>query len=161
MLNETCRNLIEAWPLGFVATINADGTPNLSPKGTFVVHDEVTMGFAAIRSPRTLANLAERKSLSVNFCDILSRRAVRISGDANIIHASSADFAKIAAPYRTQWPDLGERIKAIVLINITHAAAITSPIYDAEINDDDLRATWMSNIKNAFIKHRFEEKREC
>ena len=161
MLDETCRNLIETWPLGFVATINADGTPNLSPKGTFVVHDEKTVAFAAIRSPRTLANLAERPDVSVNFCDVLSRRAVCLSGVAQIITVEDPDFPRLASPHNAAWPDFDGRIKAIVLIEVAKSSAITSPIHDNEVNEEELRAAWMSTIKNNYIKHRFAEKREC
>ena len=44
--------------LGFVNTVNADGAPNLSPKGTFAIVDAATVAFAEIRSPATLRNLA-------------------------------------------------------------------------------------------------------
>ena len=43
--------LIREQRLGFVATVSADGAPNLSPKGTFVVVDAATVAFGEIRSP--------------------------------------------------------------------------------------------------------------
>ncbi|MEM9350135.1 MAG: pyridoxamine 5'-phosphate oxidase family protein, partial [Pseudomonadota bacterium] len=45
------KELISAFPLGFTATVRADGRPAVAPKGTFVVLDETTIGFADIRSP--------------------------------------------------------------------------------------------------------------
>jgi predicted pyridoxine 5'-phosphate oxidase superfamily flavin-nucleotide-binding protein len=49
--------------LGFVATVDADGAPNLSPKGTFAVVDAAMAAFAEIRSSGTLHNLAASPSL--------------------------------------------------------------------------------------------------
>jgi uncharacterized protein len=51
MLTEEMKSIIRTYPVGFVASVNADGTPNLSPNGTFVGH---------IRSPGTIGNIAER-----------------------------------------------------------------------------------------------------
>ena len=34
------RRVVDEQRLGFVATVNADGTPNLSPKGTVTVLDD-------------------------------------------------------------------------------------------------------------------------
>ena len=36
---------IETWRLGFIATVASDGTPNVSPKATFVVLNEDTIAF--------------------------------------------------------------------------------------------------------------------
>ena len=51
MLTADMKRIIEEQRLGFVATVNADGTPNVSPKATFVVLDDATIGFGDIRSP--------------------------------------------------------------------------------------------------------------
>jgi hypothetical protein len=51
MLTPDMRRVIEEQRLGFVATAAPDGTPNVSPKGTFVVLDDRTIAFGEIRSP--------------------------------------------------------------------------------------------------------------
>ena len=35
----SARQIIEQFPLGFVATVTKDGAPSVSPKGTFLVLD--------------------------------------------------------------------------------------------------------------------------
>ena len=40
MLTEDMIRVVRKHRLGFVATTNPNGTPNLSPKGTFVVIDQ-------------------------------------------------------------------------------------------------------------------------
>ena len=44
--------------LGFVATVTAEGRPNLSPKGTTTLWDEEHLMFANLASPATIENLA-------------------------------------------------------------------------------------------------------
>jgi uncharacterized protein len=57
MLTPDMQRIVGEQRLGFVATVNLDGTPNLSPKATFVVIDPATLAFAELRSPGTLRNL--------------------------------------------------------------------------------------------------------
>ena len=63
-----------------MASVNDDGTPNLSPKGTFVILDDAHLGFGHIRSPRTMANIAKRPQVEINFLDVLARKAARVAG---------------------------------------------------------------------------------
>ena len=69
MLTPDMKRIIEEQRLGFVATAAADGTPNVSPKGTFVVLDDVTIAFGGIRSPGTIRNLRDNARIEVNFVE--------------------------------------------------------------------------------------------
>src|SRR4029077_18639306 len=51
MLTEDMKRIIREQPLGYVATIGADGAPRVSPKATFVVVDDSTIAYGDIRSP--------------------------------------------------------------------------------------------------------------
>ena len=50
MLTPDMKRIIGEQRLGFVATAALDGTPNVSPKGTFTVLDDRTIAFGEIRS---------------------------------------------------------------------------------------------------------------
>jgi len=90
IIPDSVKRLIETWRLGFIATADADGTPNLSPKGTFAVLDEGRIGFAEMRSPRTAANIAVRPDVEVNFVDILTRKGARLRGKAKMVPLADA-----------------------------------------------------------------------
>ena len=60
ILTADMKRVVGEQRLGFVATVCADGTPNLSPKGTTAVWDDDHLVFANIRSPGTLANLRQK-----------------------------------------------------------------------------------------------------
>ena len=70
--------------LGFHATVCADGTPNLSPKGTTAVYDPEHLMFAELRSPQTLANLEANPSIEVNMVDPIVRKGWRFKGKAAV-----------------------------------------------------------------------------
>ena len=54
IITEKIKNFVNFQKLGYVATISADNTPNLSPKGTIIVLDESSLVFADIHSPQTV-----------------------------------------------------------------------------------------------------------
>ena len=63
ILTDGMRGLIEEQRLCYVATVDADGAPNLSAKGTLVVWGANALAFADVRSPRTVANLRVNRVL--------------------------------------------------------------------------------------------------
>ncbi|MEM8775858.1 MAG: pyridoxamine 5'-phosphate oxidase family protein [Pseudomonadota bacterium] len=146
MITDFAKQMIETWRLGFIATADADGNVNLSPKGTFVVLDEKTFGFAEMRSPNTLANIATRPLVEVNFFDILARKAARLRGMATTIDRGTEKFEKLLPQFAPLWPDLANRFNAIVTIEAQTCQPITSPAYDAGAKEEDLRQIWCGKI---------------
>jgi predicted pyridoxine 5'-phosphate oxidase superfamily flavin-nucleotide-binding protein len=49
ILNVDMQRVVREQRLAFVATVNADGSPNLSPKGTTGVWDDDHLVFADLR----------------------------------------------------------------------------------------------------------------
>ncbi|MCB2135295.1 MAG: pyridoxamine 5'-phosphate oxidase family protein [Rhodobacteraceae bacterium] len=147
MITETAARLISDWPLGFVATADADGRPNLSPKGMFAVIDAATLAFADIRSPGTLANLAVRPEVEINFIDILSRRGVRIGGRATIHERGTSGFDRLIGAFEGSWPALQPRIGALVSVAVTACRPLASPVYDdGTTTERSMREMYMERI---------------
>src|SRR5215471_4391910 len=92
MLTPDMKRIIEEQRLGFVATAAPDGTPNVSPKGTFVVLDDRTIAFGEIRSPGTMRNLKANLRIEVNFVDAFVRKRYRIAGIATVVERGEARF---------------------------------------------------------------------
>lgn len=138
--------LIETWRLGFVATVSADGRPNVSPKGTFVVLDEETIAFGEMRSPNTVANLAHQAEVEVNFVDQLSRAGVRVRGQARIV-GRGAEFDALSPQFLTNWgQDFLDMFNAIIVIPCTEVKPLRSPLYETGCVESDVRAQWKSKI---------------
>jgi uncharacterized protein len=56
-MTEHMQRVVTEQRLGFYATVSADGSPNLSPKGSTYVLDDKHLMFGDIRSPQTVANI--------------------------------------------------------------------------------------------------------
>jgi len=145
MLTDEMKSIIGTYPLGFVASVNEDGTPNLSPKGTFVVLNDTQLAFGHIRSPGTMANIATRPTIEVNFLDVLARKAVRLRGRAHMFSRSAPEFAQLFAAL-TGWKGYTELMKAVVRVDIETATLILSPAYDIGHTEAQLREQYKAKF---------------
>lgn len=140
--------------LGFVATVDADGTPNLSPKGTFVVVDEATVAFAETRSPNTLLNLAANPAIEVNVVDPFTRQGCRLKGTARVVARGEADFEALHTLFHDH-PALQPRIRAVVSIAVARVLPLSSPAYDDGATEEELRRAWTARFRELQPNGRF------
>ena len=145
MLTDEMQRLILRFSAGAVATVDADGTPAVSPKATFVVLDDRTLAFGHIRSPGTVANLRRNPAIEVCFTDVVTRRAVRVKGTAAIIRRGDADGALDDA-FEAAWGPYLPHMGAYVRIAVTAAEMILSPAYDLGLTEDELRKTNLEKL---------------
>ena len=138
-LTAPMKRLIANYTAGAVATINEDGTPAVSPKATFVVVDDGCIAFGNIRSPGTVANIRSRPDVEVNFIDVLTRRAVRVRGRAELVDKESEAGQRLLPAFREFWTPYLDRMQNFVSISITHAELVLSPAYDIGHTADELR----------------------
>lgn len=146
-LTDDMKRVITEQRLGFVATVNADGTPNLSPKGTMVVLGDEQIAFGEIRSPNTIRNLADRPAVEINFVDPTARKGYRFSGQAEVIPGGRPPFDELF-PEFARWGGLADSIRAIVRVRIDKAAPLTSPAYDHGATEAELRASWLAHLQD-------------
>ncbi|HTW39350.1 MAG TPA: pyridoxamine 5'-phosphate oxidase family protein [Thermoplasmata archaeon] len=71
------RQFVRHERLRYVATVSADGAPNLSPKGSFTVWDDRRLIFADVESPRAIRNLDSNPKVEVNVVDPFTRKGYR------------------------------------------------------------------------------------
>jgi uncharacterized protein len=116
--------------LGFHATVCADGTPNLSPKGTTTVYDDEHLCFGEIRSPRTIENLRANSAIEVNVVDPIARRGYRFKGTATIHEGDDVYRRGLELLRERDYGAYEQRVRAIVLISVARAEPLTSPAYD-------------------------------
>jgi len=156
MLTDDMKRIVREQRLGFVATVNADGTPNLSPKATFVVLDDKTIAFAEIRSPGTLRNLESSPRVEVNFVDPFVRKGYRFAGTGNVLARGTAGFEELLGHF-AEYGDLVTRMRAIVSFRVTRALPIISPAYDAGSAEAAIRKLWTQRFRKLQPRERFEE----
>jgi uncharacterized protein len=154
MLTPDMKRIIEEQRLGFVATADPNGTPNVSPKGTFVVLNDETIAFGEIRSPGTIRNLRANPRIEVNFVDPFVRKGYRFSGTAIVVERADGAFDALLGHFRGA---LAPRIRAIVTITVTKALPLTSPAYDDGNTEPELRRAWTTRFRKLQPNQRFEE----
>ena len=138
----TAQKLIKQFSLGFVATVDANGHPAVSPKGTFLVVDDETIAFGEIRSPGTMANLGNLPRVEVNFFDPFKRKAVRIAGDVRIVERGSDEFSALIGRWIDTWGDLAQRINALAIINAERVKSVSTPPYDDGATEEEMIALY-------------------
>jgi hypothetical protein len=129
--------------LSFVATVNEDGTPNLSPKASLTVAHGV-LYFADIASPRTILNLKRNPAVEINVVDIFQRRGYRFSGRAQILAPGDVESVLITNWVRaTNGPEYP--VDHVVKIDTTSITPLLSPAHvfaDPARNQDEITSTY-------------------
>ena len=149
ILTADMKRVVEEQRLGFFATVCADGTPNVSPKGTTAVWDDDHLIFANIRSPGTLANLRQNPSIEVNVVDPVVRKGYRFKGIASVLDSGGL-YERAMAFYKARGSPL-EMIREVVLIRVHSARAVTSPAYDLGLSEDEVRTRWLERMGLALL----------
>ena len=144
VITEKIKNFVNFQKLGYVATISADNTPNLSPKGTIIVLDESSLAFADIHSPQTVENLKHNPSIEINVVDPFSRRGYRFKGIAEII-STGDKFDKIILDYKES--GVKSSIKTIIVVKIEKLSEILSPLYALGYTEQELISKWKKHYK--------------
>ncbi|MCY4035118.1 MAG: pyridoxamine 5'-phosphate oxidase family protein [Hyphomicrobiales bacterium] len=147
IITEQMKSIAENHPVGIVGTVNSDGTPNVSPKGTMVVLDDDTIIFGEIASPGTLANILERPAMEINFVDVLARRCFRAKGEAEALPSGSDSFNALR-PHFDRWGVLAERIRHIIQLRVLKASVVVTPAYAIGQSEAELKAHWKAHFAN-------------
>ena len=142
-ITEEMKACIQATSLCYAATVNPDGTPNLSPKATLQAVDDEHIAFANIASPNTARNLRQNPAIEINIVDIFLRRGFRFRGTARMFEEGSPEYDRIAGD---TWARIGGSypIYEIVMVKVEEAREVRSPGYEyAGFGDDaSIRATY-------------------
>ena len=139
-LTDEIKDFVRQQKLGFIATVCADGTPNLSPKGTLTVWDDDHLVFLDICSPGTVSNLLVNPSIEINMVDVFIRRGFRFKGAAKVL-SNGELFHKIISTYG----DAAKKYKIdhVVLVRVDRVLEVTSPAYDVGATKEELRERYV------------------
>ena len=141
VLSDSVQDLVRRVKLGFAATVNPDGTPNLSPKGTTTVFDADHLVFADIKSPGTVRNLWGNPAIEVNVVDPFARKGYRFKGRAEVV-TSGQRFEQAMAMFRSA--GLRSPVRTVVIIRVERVLPLISPGYAAgHITEAEMRERWI------------------
>ncbi|MBV9836029.1 MAG: pyridoxamine 5'-phosphate oxidase family protein, partial [Alphaproteobacteria bacterium] len=158
IMSETVRREIDGERMAYVASVNNDGSPNLSPKATLATIDDDHVAFCDLASPRTLANIAVRPAVEANSVDLIRRKGWRLAGTARVVDGG-AEFASLAALFRSRGSNLdgvGRQppVRRFVVIRVSKVSPLLSPAYAMGQSEPQVVDYW-SNLwrSRAHVAH--------
>ena len=125
MLSEDVLKYLERSVLCWLATVDSDGQPNVSPKEIFTVRNGKLL-IANIASPGSVKNIKANAKVCVSFVDVLVQKGYQLKGIASVLMPSEDRVAFQAIQ------DLaGEKYKvlSVILVEIETVKPIVAPSY--------------------------------
>jgi len=155
-LTEDMKRVVEEQRLAFVATVDTDGTPNLSPKGTITVLDDDHLMFADLASPRTVENLGRNASIELNVVDPVTRTGYRFKG-RGVVLGEGERFDQLVASYAAGPRAVArptERIRHIVVVELERCLPLISPAYDSGATQAEISEQWETYFTRLWAERR-------
>ncbi len=114
--------------LCWLATVDAQGQPNVSPKEVWAIADDRHVVVANIASPVSARNIVQQSQVCLSFVDVLVQKGFKLQGAAREILPTDADYAAWAAPLLAM---TGDRfpLRSLFLITVHAVRAIMAPSY--------------------------------
>lgn len=114
--------------LCWLATVDTNGQPSVSPKEVFCTQGLDTLLIANIASPHSAKNIHAQPQVCVSFLDIFAQKGHKLFGKASVITPSSHDYSDSVAPLLKM---VGPRfpIQSVFKIIVTQEQQILAPSY--------------------------------
>jgi len=114
--------------LCWLATVDAHGQPNVSPKEVFAAFDEQHLVIAHIASPISVRNIQQNPKVCVSLIDIFVQKGWKLIGQAQNVNASDEAFHAYAKPLLAMAGGKF-KIQAVLVVKVEHAHPILAPSY--------------------------------
>lgn len=123
-IQEVINNLVLCW----LATVDEQGQPNVSPKELFLARGEQELIIAHIASPQSIKNIQQNPQVCVSLIDVFVQKGYKIKGTASLIFKADASYQShlqlFQQVYGTAFP-----ITAFIRINVQEVSPIVAPSY--------------------------------
>lgn len=128
LLNASVREAARRSVLCWLATVDGDGQPNVSPKEIWAIADDEHVVVAHIASPISACNIGQQPRVCLSFVDVFVQKGFKLKGAAHAVCADDPAFACWAAPLQAM---VGQRfvIRSVLVIRVTSVAPILAPSY--------------------------------
>ncbi len=128
ILSAAVRDCLRRSVLGWLATVDADSQPNVSPKEVFAALDGEQIAIANIASPRSAANVNAQPRVCFSFVDVFVQKGYKLAGTAREILPTADEFATVAEPLlamtQGRFP-----IRSVLLVQVVRVEVIQAPSY--------------------------------
>ena len=123
-VQESANRSVLCW----LATVDANGQPNVSPKEIFSVFDEDHLVIANIASPASVRNIELNARVCVSFVDVFVQKGFKVLGNARNVTREEAEYSRWAAPLEKK---AGPRfpIRSVFVVRVVGIEPIIAPSY--------------------------------
>jgi predicted pyridoxine 5'-phosphate oxidase superfamily flavin-nucleotide-binding protein len=87
ILTQDIKDLIETNRIAYVATVDKNGAPNVSPKSTFSIMDDQSFVFAEIMSTRNRQKQLKKTKIALYFYSPEKNVGCQIKGNAEMLNS--------------------------------------------------------------------------
>ena len=128
VLTDAMRQAARSSVLCWLATVDAQGQPNVSPKEVWAIIDDRHVVVANIASPVSVRNIAQAPKVCLSFVDVLVEKGFKLTGTAREVLPADPEYLAWASPLLAI---TGDRIpvRSVLLITVQSVFAIVAPSY--------------------------------
>ena len=128
MLSPEVRDYIDRSVLCWLATVDPDGRPNVSPKEVFAALDDAHVVIANIASPQSVRNIRSNPQVCPSFVDVFVQKGYKLRGDAKIIDKNDPRFATFAESLLSLTKGIFP-IHSVIHLHVVESEPIVAPSY--------------------------------
>ena len=128
ILVDAVRESAQRSVLCWLATVDAHGQPNVSPKEVWAIVDAQHVVVANIASPISAHNIAAQPLVCLSFVDVWAQKGYKLQGRARNVLPDADDFGAWAAPLKAM---VGDRflLRSALVIKVDAVIPIVAPSY--------------------------------
>lgn len=155
---EEVKKDAESAVLCWLATINQNGFPNVTPKELWSIIEDDQIIVADIASSNSVANICRSKKVCLSFVDVFRQRGFKIFGNAEILPKYHDSFSTFANNLSNDDGPIFE-IRNIILIKILNVERILAPSYILfpDIKEEDMCE---SSYRTYGVRPRYKNREE-
>lgn len=124
-LTDDMRAALDVSVLCWLATVDEQGCPNVTPKEAFS-HDGDAIVIAHIASPGSVANIRRHPLVCVTVLDVFEQRGFKFKGTAEVVDSTDPMFDTVA---RRVMPMLADRfpLHGVIKVEVDVATPVVAP----------------------------------
>ncbi len=128
LLSTEMADAVKTSVLCWLATVDADGQPSVSPKEIYAIFDDSHIVIANIASPKSAKNIEASNKVCVTFVDVLVQKGFKVYGTAWNVRPETPGFEVWVAPLRTM---AGPRfpIHSVFVVQVCAVEPVVAPSY--------------------------------
>jgi uncharacterized protein len=127
MISDDVRSAVRNCVLCWLATVDEQGAPNVSPKEVFQLQGDRLL-IANIASPTSVRNIHHSPKVCVSMIDIFVQRGYKFIGTADLINDTDERWEDLSAPL-VELAGPSFPIRDVIVVRVSRVEPIAAPSY--------------------------------